>query len=69
MPGIAASQGKEYRKREIGKRRQRTLGAAQAKLSEQPEMIELLRVLEQNKLVKEQQEVEALVNYLDNMEN
>ena len=45
------------------------MGAAQAKLSEQPEMIELLRVLEQNKLVKEQQEVEALVNYLDNMEN
>ena len=45
------------------------MGAAQAKLSEQPEIIELLRVLEQNKLVKEQQEVEALVNYLDNMEN
>lgn len=45
------------------------MGAAQAKLSEQPEIIDLLRVLEQSKLMKERQEVESLVNYLDNMEN
>lgn len=45
------------------------MGAAQAKLSEQPEIIDLLRVLEQSKLMKERQEVESLVNYLDNMES
>lgn len=45
------------------------MGAAQAKLSEQPEIIDLLRVLEQSKLMKEQQEVESLVNYLDSMES
>lgn len=45
------------------------MGAAQAKLSEQPEIIDLLRVLEQSKLAKERQEVEALVNYLDSMES
>lgn len=31
------------------------MGAAQAKLSEQPEIIDLLRVLEQHKLAKERQ--------------
>lgn len=45
------------------------MGAAQAKLSEQPEIIDLLRVLEQSKLMKERQEVESLVNYLDSMES
>lgn len=45
------------------------MGVAQAKLSEQPEIIDLLRVLEQSKLAKERQEVEALVNYLDSMES
>lgn len=45
------------------------MGAAQAKLSEQPEIIDLLRVLKQSKLMKERQEVESLVNYLDSMEN
>lgn len=45
------------------------MGAAQVKLSEQPEIIDLLRVLEQSKLMKERQEVESLVNYLDSMEN
>lgn len=37
------------------------MGAAQAKLSEQPEIMDLLQVLEQSKLAKECQEVEALV--------
>lgn len=45
------------------------MGATQAKLSEQPEIIDLLRILEQSKLMKERQEVESLVNYLDNMES
>lgn len=34
------------------------MGAAQAKLSEQSEIIDLLRVLEQNRLMKERQEAE-----------
>lgn len=45
------------------------MGTAQAKLSEQSEIIDLLRILEQSKLMKERQEVESLVNYLDNMES
>ena len=39
--------------------------ARQTTLKEQPEIIELFRVLEENRLMKEKQEVESLVNYLD----
>ena len=39
------------------------MGAAQAKLSEQPEILDLLRVLEQSKLAKERQEVESLLQH------
>ena len=35
---------------------------------EQPEIVELFRVLEGNGLQKEQKEVESLVKYLDGME-
>lgn len=42
--------------------------ARQTTLMEQPEIIELFRVLEENRLMKEKQEVESLVNYLDGME-
>lgn len=43
--------------------------AAQAKLSEQTEIIDLPRGLEQSKLAKERQEIEALVNYIGSMES
>lgn len=38
-------------------------------LSQHPEIVNLLSVLEETKLTKERQEVESLVKYLDNMEN
>lgn len=43
--------------------------ALQLQLNEQPEIRELLQVLKGNGLEKEYQEVEALVSYLDSMEN
>ena len=42
--------------------------ARQTVLMEQPEIVELFRVLEGNGLTKEQKEVESLVKYLDGME-
>lgn len=42
--------------------------ARQTALMEQPEIVELFRVLEGNGLTKEQKEVESLVKYLDGME-
>lgn len=42
--------------------------ARQTVLMEQPEIVELFRVLEGNRLTKEQKEVESLVKYLDGME-
>ena len=42
--------------------------ARQTVLMEQPEIVELFRVLERNGLQKEQKEVEFLVQYLDGME-
>lgn len=42
--------------------------AKQTALMEQPEIVELFRVLEGNGLKKEQKEVESLVKYLDGME-
>ena len=42
--------------------------AKQTALMEQPEILELFRVLEGNGLEKEQKEVESLVKYLDGME-
>ena len=42
--------------------------ARQTALMEQPEIVELFRVLEGNGLKKEQKEVESLVKYLDGME-
>lgn len=42
--------------------------AKQTVLMEQPEIVELFRVLESNGLQKEQKEVEFLVQYLDGME-
>ena len=42
--------------------------ARQTALMEQPEILELFRVLEGNGLTKEQKEVESLVKYLDGME-
>lgn len=42
--------------------------ARQTTLMEQPEIVELFRVLEGNGLKKEQKEVESLVKYLDGME-
>ena len=36
---------------------------------EQPEIVELFRVLEGNGLKKEQKEAESLVKYLDGMES
>lgn len=42
--------------------------ARQTALMEQPEIMELFRVLEENGLTKEQKEVESLVKYLDGME-
>ena len=42
--------------------------AKQTALMEQPEIVELFRVLEGNGLTKEQKEVESLVKYLDGME-
>ena len=42
--------------------------ARQTALMEQPEIVELFRVLEGNGLTKEQKEVEFLVKYLDGME-
>ena len=38
-------------------------------LSQHPEIVNLLSVLEEAKLTKERREVESLVKYLDNMEN
>ncbi|QDW73622.1 hypothetical protein FND36_05970 [Lachnospiraceae bacterium KGMB03038] len=43
--------------------------ARQTALMEQPEIVELFRVLEGNGLKKEQKEVESLVKYLDGMES
>ena len=43
--------------------------ARQTVLMEQPEIVELFRVLEGNGLTKEQKEVESLVKYLDGMES
>lgn len=43
--------------------------ARQTALMEQPEIVELFRVLEGNGLTKEQKEVESLVKYLDGMES
>lgn len=43
--------------------------ARQTALMEQPEILELFRVLEGNGLTKEQKEVESLVKYLDGMES
>lgn len=43
--------------------------ARQTTLMEQPEIVELFRVLEGNGLQKEQKEVESLVKYLDGMES
>ena len=43
--------------------------ARQTALMEQPEIVELFRVLEGNGLKKEQKEVESLVEYLDGMES
>ena len=40
----------------------------QIKLAEQPNIMALLQTLEENRLNKEKQEVEALVNCLDSME-
>ena len=40
----------------------------QIKLAEQPNIMALLQTLEDNRLNKEKQEVEALVNCLDSME-
>lgn len=46
------------------------MGAAgQAVLSEQPEIMELFRVLEENGMTKELQEVDSLVKYLESMES
>lgn len=46
------------------------MGAAgQAALSEQPEIMELFRVLEGNGMTKELQEVDSLVKYLESMES
>lgn len=42
--------------------------ARQTALMEQPEIVELFRILEGNGLTKEQKEVESLVKYLDGME-
>ena len=42
---------------------------AVANLREQPEIRKLFKTLEENGLAKEQQEVESLVNYLENMES
>ena len=42
--------------------------ARKTALMEQPEIVELFRVLEGNGLTKEQKEVESLVKYLDGME-
>ena len=42
--------------------------ARQTALMEQPEIVELFRVLEGNGLTKEQKEMESLVKYLDGME-
>ncbi len=42
---------------------------AVANLREQPEIRKLFETLEENGLAKEQQEVESLVNYLENMES
>ena len=42
--------------------------ARQTALMEQPEIVELFRVLEGNGLTKEQKEVESLVKYLEGME-
>lgn len=39
------------------------------KLMEQPEIQKLLAVLAENRLKQEQEQVESMVNYLDNMEN
>lgn len=43
--------------------------AGQAALSEQPEIMELFRVLEGNGMTKELQEVDSLVKYLESMES
>lgn len=43
--------------------------ARQTALMEQPEIVELFRVLESSGLKKEQKEVESLVKYLDGMES
>ena len=43
--------------------------ARQTALMEQPEIVELFRVLEGNGLTKEQKEMESLVKYLDGMES
>ena len=43
--------------------------ARKTALMEQPEIVELFRVLEGNGLTKEQKEVESLVKYLDGMES
>lgn len=42
---------------------------AAVNLREQPEIRELFETLEENGLAKEQQEVESLVTYLENMES
>lgn len=43
--------------------------ARQTALMEQPEIVELFRVLESSGLKKEQKEVEFLVKYLDGMKS
>ena len=43
--------------------------ARRTALMEQPEIVELFRVLEGKGLTKEQKEMEALVKYLDGMES
>lgn len=42
--------------------------AGRAALKNQPEIVDLLQVLMENGLKKEQREVESLVTYLDSME-
>ena len=66
LPGTARHQTADRTERAIGGAQMET--ARQTALMEQPEIVELFRVLEGNGLTKEQKEVESLVKYLDGME-